>query len=246
MPTLYDTIFVQEPLRQDPFAVTHNPSDTSTLIDVYKKSSKYFIERDRRRAVERLQYELGKLYMREREWEKGLKVLEPLWRASSWRREGWWELLALLVEAVRECAQRLENKEVLLEVEWEMMSNSFKSTSLGPNYDFQRCLESMDLQEEPMIIRREDQFPSPCTYVNVDLSPSECVFAHLPSVNYVRVWCNARERGRSATRTDRHHVKRTRFHRSTYALASPDLLRRRSQRCMHRTRARIRAPIEPG
>ncbi|KAL9583243.1 MAG: hypothetical protein Q9212_002819 [Teloschistes hypoglaucus] len=161
MPTLYDTFLVQEPLRQDPFAVTHNPSDTSTLIDVYKKSSNYFGERDQRRAVERLQYELGKLYMQKGEWVKGLKVLEPLWRASSWRRQGWWELLLLLVEAVRECAQRLGNKEVLLETEWELMSSSFTSTSLGPDYDFSRCLEGMHVLEEPMIIRREDQFPSP-------------------------------------------------------------------------------------
>ncbi|KAI4255717.1 MAG: hypothetical protein LQ352_002434 [Teloschistes flavicans] len=161
MSALYDTFLVQEPLRQDPFAVTHNPSDTSTLIDVYNKSIEYFAEGDRRRAVERLQYELGKLYMREGEWEKGLKVLEPLWRRVSWRREGWWELLALLVEAVRECAHRLGNKGVLLEVEWELMSSSFKSTSLGPDYDFSTCLERIDVLEEPMVIRREDQFPSP-------------------------------------------------------------------------------------
>ncbi|KAL8955337.1 MAG: hypothetical protein Q9193_006773 [Seirophora villosa] len=45
MPALYDTFLVQEPLRQDPFAVTHNPNDTATRIDIYRKSILYFEER---------------------------------------------------------------------------------------------------------------------------------------------------------------------------------------------------------
>ncbi|KAL8646485.1 MAG: hypothetical protein Q9210_006117, partial [Variospora velana] len=54
MPALYDTFLIQEPLRQDPFAVTHNPDDTATRIGIYRKSILYFEERHCRRAVERL------------------------------------------------------------------------------------------------------------------------------------------------------------------------------------------------
>ncbi|KAL8687879.1 MAG: hypothetical protein Q9218_006067 [Villophora microphyllina] len=167
MPALYDTFLVQEPLRQDPFAVTHNPSDHSTLVVVYNKSSDYFAERDRIRAVEKLQYELGRLYMREGEWEEGLKVLKRLWRGVSWRKEGWWELLGLLTEGVRECARRSGDGKVVLEAEWELMSSSFITTSLGQDYDFSIRLGGMEGLEEPMAIRCEDQFPSPCTYVNI-------------------------------------------------------------------------------
>ncbi len=121
MPTLYDTYLIQEPLRQDPFAVTHNPHDTATLIDVYGKSIHYFEERNRRRAAERLQYELGLLYVQRGEWKRALKVLEPLWRTVSWRREGWWVMLGRLVERVGECAVRCGDAETVVKRSWERM-----------------------------------------------------------------------------------------------------------------------------
>lgn len=123
MPALYDTFFIQEPLRQDPFAVTHNPSDRATLVEVCSKSIKYFEERNRRRAVERLQYELGILYMQAGEGRRALRILEPLWRAVSWRKEGWWDLLGRLGERVRECAVRCHDRETVVRGAWEGMND---------------------------------------------------------------------------------------------------------------------------
>lgn len=123
MPALYDTFLVQEPLRQDPFAVTHNPNDTATRIDIYRKSILYFEERHRRRAVERLKYELGLLYVQQGEWERALKVLKPLWEGVSWRREGWWPILAALGEVVRECAVRCGDGDMVVRGAWEGMNS---------------------------------------------------------------------------------------------------------------------------
>ncbi|KAL8871016.1 MAG: hypothetical protein Q9174_003069 [Haloplaca sp. 1 TL-2023] len=162
MPALYDTFLVQEPLRQDPFAVTHNPSDVATLLEVYKKSSEYFTERDRRRAVERLQYELGLVHIQGGQWRKALSVLRPLWEDVRWRTDGWWLLLQVLAEAVRDCARRCGDWETVVQVEWELMSDCFSRTTLGEMYDFTRCLEGAEgLGASEKVVRRENQFPSP-------------------------------------------------------------------------------------
>ncbi|KAL9594669.1 MAG: hypothetical protein Q9219_006907 [cf. Caloplaca sp. 3 TL-2023] len=143
MLALYDTFLIQEPLRQDPFAVTHNPSDRATLIGVYSKSIEYFDERDRTRAVERLKYELGMIYVRQGEWSKALNVLEPLWRSVSWRREGWWELLEGLGETVRDCALRCEDGETVVRQAWEGMSSCLRQGSKDV-HDLSKCLDAMD------------------------------------------------------------------------------------------------------
>ena len=179
MPALYDTFLVQEPLRQDPFAVTHNPSDVATLLEIYKKSSEYFIERDRRRAVERLQYELGLLHIQGGQWRKALGILRRLWEDVRWRTDGWWPLLQVLAEAVKDCARRCRDWETVVQVEWELMSDCFSTTALGEMYHLTRCLEGAEgLDTSPKVVRRENQFPSPCTYVQFNLS---LYFEHLPA-----------------------------------------------------------------
>lgn len=163
MPALYDTFLIQEPLRQDPFAVTHNPSDRATLIEVYSKSIEYFDERNRRRTVERLQHELGVLYMQAGEWRKALRMLEPLWRAVSWRKEGWWELLEGLGEMVEECAVRCSDRETVVRRAWEGMNDCF-GKSLIEGYDFSKCLDRMgDLETKPNVVVRADEVVSCCT-----------------------------------------------------------------------------------
>ncbi len=109
IPPLYDTFLIREPLRDDPFAVTHNPSDIPTLIEVYSTSISYFTEHNRERAVERLQYELALLYTREQKWKKALRCLMSVYEGSSWRREGWWNLLGLLREQVRDVARTCDD-----------------------------------------------------------------------------------------------------------------------------------------
>lgn len=119
LPPLYDTFLIREPLRDDPFAVTHNPSDIPTLIEVYSKSISYFTDRNRERAVERLQYELALLYIREQKWSNALPFLLAVYQGNSWRRDGWWNLLALLREQVSDVARACGDAELVLRAEWE-------------------------------------------------------------------------------------------------------------------------------
>ncbi|KAL8931653.1 MAG: hypothetical protein Q9216_007125, partial [Gyalolechia sp. 2 TL-2023] len=153
MPALYDTFLIQEPLRQDPFAVTHNPSDRATLVEVYSKSIEFFEERSRRRAVERLRYEVGVLYMQGGEWRKALRILEPLWRNVSWRKEGWWALLGGLGERTSNVTRLLRTDAIN---GWAGFGKSLKE-----DYDFSKCLQDMgDLGSKPRVVIRADELVS--------------------------------------------------------------------------------------
>ncbi|CAO1605006.1 hypothetical protein XANCAGTX0491_008544 [Xanthoria calcicola] len=143
LPPLYDTFLIREPLRDDPFAVTHNPSDIPTLIEVYSKSISYFTDRNRERAVERLQYELALLYIREQKWSNALPFLLAVYQGSSWRRDGWWNLLALLREQVSDVARACGDAELVLRAEWEGLCDCFP-TKLQVDYDFSGCLDGLE------------------------------------------------------------------------------------------------------
>ncbi|KAL8847716.1 MAG: hypothetical protein Q9221_007236 [Calogaya cf. arnoldii] len=170
LPPLYDTFLIREPLRDDPFAVTHNPSDIPTLVEVYSKSISHFTERNRERAVERLQYELALLYIREQKWKKALRFLLAVYEGSSWRREGWWNLLGLLREQVRDVARAFGDAEVVLRAEWEGLCDCFPR-KLKVGYDFSRCLDGLeDLPSRPRAVVKVEESVSCC-----ELLPAQVV-----------------------------------------------------------------------
>ncbi|KAL8888054.1 MAG: hypothetical protein Q9215_004470, partial [Flavoplaca cf. flavocitrina] len=157
IPPLYDTFLIREPLRDDPFAVTHNPSDIPTLIDVYSKSIIHFTERKRERAVERLQYELALLYTREQKWKKALRCLMSVYEGSSWRREGWWNLLGLLREQVTDVAKMCGDAEAVLRAEWEGLCDCFPK-KLKANYDFTKCLDGIkNISSKPKVVVKAEE-----------------------------------------------------------------------------------------
>ena len=123
MHSLYDTFFCQEPGREDPFSVTSDPEDRTSLLEIYQKSVEYFAERKRIRTVERLQYEAALLHIQSKQWKRALKILVPLWQNLSWRQAGWWHLLEGVDLALRDCAREAGDADILVAVEWELLSN---------------------------------------------------------------------------------------------------------------------------
>lgn len=76
------------------------------------------------RAVERLQFATGKVFMQQKQWGNALRVMRPLWESLSWRRAGWWQLVEEVDWALRECARMACDPETLIAVEWELLSKS--------------------------------------------------------------------------------------------------------------------------
>lgn len=74
------------------------------------------------RAVERLQFEIAKLYMQNEQWESATHTLVPLWQTLSWRKAGWWYLLEQVDQALKHCARLVGDGESLIAVEWELLN----------------------------------------------------------------------------------------------------------------------------
>ncbi len=125
LPPIYDTYLCKERL-----SIWTNPPETVSLdsyearLRILQASSGYFLELDRMRAVERLQFATGKVFMQQKQWGNALRVMRPLWESLSWRRAGWWQLVEEVDWALRECARMACDPETLIAVEWELLSKS--------------------------------------------------------------------------------------------------------------------------
>ncbi len=123
MPSIYDTYLCREPAGDVPMLIRNGPDEYTALLRTLQRSADYFAERDHMRAVERLQLEMARVHMQNKEWERATRVLLPLWQTLSWRRSGWWHLLEETDLALRECARHVRDYETFIGVEWEL-SNS--------------------------------------------------------------------------------------------------------------------------
>lgn len=125
LPPIYDTYLCKERL-----SIWTNPPETvspdsyEARLRILQASSGYFLELDRMRAVERLQFATGKVFMQQKQWGNALRVMRPLWESLSWRRAGWWQLVEEVDWALRECARMACDPETLIAVEWELLSKS--------------------------------------------------------------------------------------------------------------------------
>ena len=120
MPSVYDTYLCREPADDVPMLIRNGPDEYTASLRTLQRSADYFAERDRVRAVERLQLEMARLHVQFNQWERAARVLVPLWQTLSWRRAGWWNLLEEVDWLLRECARSVQDAETLISVEWEL------------------------------------------------------------------------------------------------------------------------------
>ena len=133
---LYDTYLCPEPHIEYPLPGHTGFDHGELLIDTMRKAAIHFSKRHQTRAVERLEFEIAREYMRSGRWEDAMTILKPLWQELSWRRAGWWKLVEEISWAVRACARHLGDGETLVAVEWELLSNCMYSVSYVWNKDF--------------------------------------------------------------------------------------------------------------
>ena len=121
MVSIYDTYLCREPANDAPLLIHNGPDEYTACMRTLQRSADYFAERDHTRAVERLQFEMARIHMQNKQWERAARLLVPLWQTLSWRRAGWWLLLKEIDLALRECTRRVRDVETLIAVEWELL-----------------------------------------------------------------------------------------------------------------------------
>lgn len=134
---LYDTYLCPEPYRESPLPGHQGVDHSAMIIEALDSAKREFSLRHQHRMVERLNLETGKECIRCASWTEGIRVLRPLWQHMSWRREGWWDLVAEVCWALRACAERVGDGRAVVAVEWELMSNCELLThgSLSPVFN---------------------------------------------------------------------------------------------------------------
>ena len=183
---LYDTYLCPEPHLEHPLAGHTGFDHGGLIVETMRKSAYHFSRRGQARAVERLEYEIGREYMRSGRWEEAMEILSPLWTKISWRRAGWWKLVEEITWAMRACARHLGEGQILVEAEWELLSSCkyrlivegiqlnvvttdtdarAAYTVLTPRinwqYDISKCLDGLDIEGKPQVTFDGNMF-APC------------------------------------------------------------------------------------
>ncbi|KAJ6140785.1 hypothetical protein N7497_011678 [Penicillium chrysogenum] len=160
-PYLYDTYLVPDAHAEAPQEGRTGFDHSGLILSTLKAAIEEFAKRDQTRKVESLSLEAAEEYMRIGSWSEAHGLLRPLWSTLSWRRSGWWHLMANFGWALRECALRMQDSETILRVDWELLNKNFKPRSAW-HYDIHKSLESLP-SEKPkpsLILRAEDVITS--------------------------------------------------------------------------------------
>ena len=122
IPRIYDTYLCRDPAGDVPLLINNGPDEYTALLRTLQRSADHFAEKDQTRSVERIQFEMVRLHMQNQQWQRAMRTLVPLWQTLSWRQAGWWDLLEEVAQSLKECARKVHDLEILLAVEWELMS----------------------------------------------------------------------------------------------------------------------------
>lgn len=121
-PSIYSTYICREPVGDVALLMNNGPDEYTALLRTLQRSADHWAEKDHTRTVERLQLEIARLHMRNKQWQRGMRTLVPLWQTLTWRQAGWWSMLEEVDWALKECATNVRDAETLVGVEWELMN----------------------------------------------------------------------------------------------------------------------------
>ena len=122
--SLYNSYLLTEPFGRSPLSGSSGLVNVDRWQEILRKAADYFARKNQTRTVERLQLELALSNMRNSRWSAALEMLLSMWPQLSWRREGWWDLLADIDWALKDCAREVRDQRTLVAVEWELLCNS--------------------------------------------------------------------------------------------------------------------------
>ncbi len=120
---LYDTYLCPHPHEEAPLGGNKGTNHSRLIIDALNMAIHEFGVRGQSRAVDRMKLEVGKEQINDGNWAEALRVLRPLWRDMSWRREGWWLLVEEVCWALYTCARHAGDGGAVIITHWELMSD---------------------------------------------------------------------------------------------------------------------------
>ena len=127
---LYDTYLCPPPYKEYALAEHNGVDHAALLVDTLRKSATQFSKRYQKRAVERIALEVAKECMGAGKWKEAMDQLKPLWQSLTWRLAGWWDLVEEVSWTVRKCAREIRELDILIAVEWELMSSCVYSNPI--------------------------------------------------------------------------------------------------------------------
>jgi trafficking protein particle complex subunit 11 len=126
---VYETYLCPPPHIESPLPGQKGTDHSSLIVDALSRSLKEFQSRGQFRAAERQKYEIAKEEIASKKWTSAIKILRPLWTGMSWRKEGWWPMVAEVGLMYRNCAAQLGDGGAIIAAEWELMSNGMSRYS---------------------------------------------------------------------------------------------------------------------
>ena len=133
---LYDTYLAPETHLEAPISGSGGFDHSNLILSKLKAALEEFSRRGQTRKVENLSLEIAEEYIRVESWADALNILRPLWPTLTWRHSGWWSLMERFAWALRECAQKEQDSETVLKVDWELLSKCKLQTCSIVDFSF--------------------------------------------------------------------------------------------------------------
>ncbi|PLB34599.1 uncharacterized protein BDW47DRAFT_76123 [Aspergillus candidus] len=158
---LYDTYLVPETHIEAPQAGVTGFDHSPLILDALKAALEEFSKRGQVRKTEMISLEIAEEYMRAGSWVEAYDILRPLWPTLTWRRSGWWQLMEKFGWALRECAFRVHDSGMILQVDWELLNRAFHEKP-DWQYDIHKSLGDLPpVKPKPSIVlNANDVIPS--------------------------------------------------------------------------------------
>ncbi|KAF2808509.1 uncharacterized protein BDZ99DRAFT_572364 [Mytilinidion resinicola] len=144
--TTYDHYLVPEPHVEYALPENKGYDHCSEIIDIMNQAAQEFFMRGQYRVVDQLNLDTAKELIHAKRYADAESVLRPLWEGMIWRKERWYPLVGEATWALRECAMRVQDPEILLATEWELLSSALPP-KLGHSHNLMTCLDAFPVEE---------------------------------------------------------------------------------------------------
>ncbi|KAI5293362.1 hypothetical protein KEM52_005616, partial [Ascosphaera acerosa] len=127
---MYDTYLVGPPSEEYPLSSGDGSAlHAREIAALCRQAIAEFRQRGQTRMVEQLTLDLAQELVRAGEVQAALDALRPLSGRLSFRKNGWWDLMARFASTLKECAHSCGDAETMLRVDWELLNRTLHTAT---------------------------------------------------------------------------------------------------------------------